>query len=78
MLSRSDGSFANFIDANAEVSLPLDPAVLGLDPGLAPEEAAFSLTMPIEVAGEVVYVTVDKMRYEDGRLFTNTCPFRGV
>jgi RHS repeat-associated protein len=63
---------------DAEVSMPLDPATLGLDPGLAPEFAGFALTVPIEVQGEVVYITVDKMRYENGRLFTNTCPFKGA
>jgi RHS repeat-associated protein len=63
---------------DAEVSIPLDPTTLGLDPGVNPEDAGFALTLPVEVDGTVVYVTVDKMRYEKGRLFTNTCPFKGV
>ena len=54
--------------------MPLDPASLGLEPGLVPEAAAFALTVPVEVDGQVVYITLDKMRYENGRLFTNTCP----
>lgn len=64
-------------EGDAEVSVPIDPATLGLEPGLDPEAAAFALTVPVSVGGEVIYVTVDKMRYEDGRLFTNTCPFKG-
>ena len=63
---------------DAEVSIPLDPSTLGLDPGVNPEDAGFALTLPVEVEGTVVYVTVDKMRYEKGRLFTNTCPFKGM
>lgn len=65
-------------EGDAEVSMPLDPATLGLEPGLVPEAAAFALTVPVEVDGQVVYITLDKMRYENGRLFTNTCPFKGV
>lgn len=65
-------------EGDAEVSMPLDAGTLGLDPGVAPESVGFALTVPIEIGGEVVYVTLDKMRYEDGRLFTNTCPFKGV
>jgi RHS repeat-associated protein len=65
-------------EGDAEVSIPLDPTTLGLDPGVNPEDAGFALTLPVEVEGTVVYVTVDKMRYEKGRLFTNTCPFKGV
>jgi RHS repeat-associated protein len=64
-------------EGDAEVSVPIDPATLGLEPGLDAEAAAFALTVPVSVGGEVIYVTVDKMRYEDGRLFTNTCPFKG-
>jgi RHS repeat-associated protein len=63
---------------DAEISMPSDPATLGLEPGLDPEAAAFALTVPLLVGGEVVFLTVDKMRYENGRLFTNTCPFKGV
>ncbi len=63
---------------DAEVSIPLDPSTLGLDPGVNPEKAGFSLTIPVEVDGTIAYVTVDKMRYEKGRLFTNTCPFKGM
>jgi RHS repeat-associated protein len=65
-------------EGDAEVSIPLDPTTLGLEPGVNPEDAGFALTLPVEVDGTVVYVTVDKMRYEKGRLFTNTCPFKGM
>lgn len=63
---------------DAEVSFPLDPSTLGLDAGLDPKDAAFALLTPVDVNGEIVYLTLDKMRFENGRLFTNTCPFKGV
>jgi len=63
---------------NAEISMPLNPATLGLENGVPPESAAFALSVPVKVDDTVIYVTVDNMRYENGRLFTNTCPFKGV
>ncbi len=65
-------------DGDAEISIPVDPATLGLDPSLDPERAPFAITMPMAVGDTVIYVTMDNMRYENGRLITNTCPFKGV
>jgi RHS repeat-associated protein len=65
-------------EGEVEISIPINPSDLGLEVGDEPENAAVVLTVPVEIGGEVVYVVADKMRYENGRIFTNTCPFPGV
>lgn len=66
------------VRGDSELSFPLDPSGLQLAPGVPVEEAAFALTVARQIEGQTVFQVVDKMRYEDGKLFTNTAPFEGV
>lgn len=61
-----------------DVSFPMDPASLGTQPGEQPENATLGLAVPNEVDGEVGYQFVDKLRYENGKVFSNTSPFSGL
>ena len=64
---------------DANMSFPFDPAVLNLPPGELPEEGAFALTVITKNHhGQTVYQVVDKLRYANGRLFSNTQPLDGI
>jgi len=61
----------------SEVSMPFDPSKLPLGPGEKPEDGAFALAIVREVDGVTTFQVVDKMRFKEGKLFTNTEPFEG-
>ena len=62
----------------ANLSFPVDPATLDLPPDVAPEEGAFAAAIAREVEGGTAYQVVDKLRYEDGKIASNTFPFLGM
>jgi hypothetical protein len=66
------------IGGTSEMQFPVDPAQFNLSPGTPPEEAAVALTVARQVEGQLVYQVVDKMRYDDGKVVTNTAPFEGA
>lgn len=59
-----------------EVNFPINPALLPGD--LDPAQAAFGLAAARVIDGQQVFVLVDSMEYEAGRLVTHSPPFRGV
>ncbi len=59
------------------VSVPVDVAQMGLQPGERPEDEVFALVAISRVAGKVGYCVVDTMQYENGRLKTSSPPFTG-
>jgi RHS repeat-associated protein len=67
----------DYAAGDANVSLPLDPSVLNLAPGEQPEDGAFALAIARDIDGATTYQVVDKLRYQNGRLKSNTLPFLG-
>lgn len=66
-------------DGPADLSFPVDPATLALPPGVPPEQGAFAAAVVRDQPdGSKVYEVVDKLRYEDGRISSNTFPFLGL
>jgi RHS repeat-associated protein len=65
------------LEQSADISFPIDPATLDLEPGESAEDRGFALCRAIEVDGETVYEILDKMEYQDGRLVTRSPPFPG-
>lgn len=62
-------------EGEANVSLPFDPAAFGLSD---PENGAYVLAIAQpDGEGGISYLVVDRLRYRDGRLFSNTFPFLG-
>jgi RHS repeat-associated protein len=62
-------------DGEANVSLPFNPAAFGLPD---PENGAYVLAIARpDGEGGTGYQVVDRLRYRDGRLFSNTFPFLG-
>ncbi len=66
------------VEGESDMSFPLDPASLQMEPGFEPEDATFALTVAKDFEGGKIFQIVDKMRYEDGRITTNTFPFAGL
>jgi hypothetical protein len=67
------------LSVGADVSFPVNPADLGLPPGVAPEDTTYALTVPQELDdGTIVYEIIDEMHYENGFLVTRSPPFAGV
>lgn len=64
-------------EGDSSVSFPFDPAVLEIPPGETAENGAFALCLVEPVAGGYAFRVVDKLRYENGRLTSNTAPFSG-
>ncbi len=64
--------------SGVDLSFPVDPATLGLPQGENPEEASLGALAPQNVEGVVAYQLVDKLRYKDGKAFSNTAPFAGL
>jgi RHS repeat-associated protein len=69
---------ATDLNGDTDVSLPIDPARIHFSDGSAPEDGAYALAMvqPLE-GGGVAYQIVDKLKYANGRLHSNTAPFEG-
>ncbi len=65
-------------DGPSDISLPLDPATLQLNPGVQPEDMGFVLAVVRQEDGQTVYQVVDRLKYKDGRLTSNTFPFLGL
>lgn len=66
------------MEGNTEISIPIDPARIVLPDNTPPEEGAYVLAMVRELeGGGVIYQVVDKLRYEKGRLHSNTPPHKG-
>ena len=67
------------LTAAADISFPLDPATLNLDPGVFPEDASFALTMPKKDSeGNIAYQVIDAMEFVDGELVTRSPPYVGA
>ncbi len=64
--------------AGLDVSFTVDPASFQMPPGENPEDAALGVLVPTEVDGVTAYQLVDKVRYKDGKAFSNTLPFPGI
>lgn len=62
----------------ANLSFPLDPATIELPPGVPPEEGALAAAIVRETEAGAAYQVVDKLRFEDGQIASNTFPFLGV
>ena len=65
-------------EGEANLSFPLDPATLDLPPDVPPEDGAFAAVVANEVEGGTAYQVVDKLRFEDGKIASNTFPFLGM
>lgn len=65
-------------EGETNLSFPVDPATLDLPPGVPPEEGAFAAAIVRETEGGAAYQVVDKLRFEDGKIASNTFPFLGV
>lgn len=61
-----------------DISMPFDAVALQLPADLNPEDASLGLLVPQEVDGVTAYQMVDKLRYKDGKIFSNTTPFPGI
>lgn len=61
-----------------DVAFTVNPAEFQLPAGERPEDAALGLLVPEAVDGVMAYRMVDKLRYENGRVFSNTKPFSGI
>ncbi len=62
----------------ANIALPVNLADLNLQPGETAEDGAYALAIARQNAdGEIVYQVVDKLRYENGKIKSNTLPFLG-
>ncbi|HZR16109.1 MAG TPA: Ig-like domain-containing protein, partial [Verrucomicrobiae bacterium] len=69
---------ATDLNGDTDVSLPVDPARIHFPDGSAPEDGAYALAMVQELeGGGVAYQIVDKLKYANGRLHSNTAPFEG-
>ncbi len=63
-------------EGEANLSFPVDPATLDLPADVAPERGAFAAAVVRDQAdGSKVYEIVDKLRFEDGKIASNTFPF---
>lgn len=62
---------------DSSVSFPFDPSILEIPPGETPENGAFALCLVVPVEGGFAFQVVDKLRYENGRLISNTLPYAG-
>jgi hypothetical protein len=65
-------------EGEANLSFPVDPATLDLPPGAPPEDGAFAAAILRETEGGTAYEVVDKLRFEDGKIASNTFPFLGL
>lgn len=65
-------------EGEANLSFPADPATLDLPPGVPPERGAFAAAIARETDGGTAYEVVDKLRFEDGKIASNTFPFLGL
>lgn len=69
---------ATDLSGDTDVSLPIDPARIHFADGSLPEDGAYALAMVQELeGGGVAYQIVDKLKYANGRLHSNTAPFEG-
>ena len=62
----------------ADVSFPITPASLPLQPGESPTNRGFALCQPITQDGVTGFEIVDRMHFENGRLVTHSPPFPGL
>ncbi|RIL05408.1 MAG: hypothetical protein DCC71_10465 [Proteobacteria bacterium] len=62
----------------ANLRFPVDAAALDLPPGVPPERGAFVAAIARETDGGTAYEVVDKLRFEDGQIASNTFPFLGI
>jgi RHS repeat-associated protein len=63
----------------SDISFPVNPASIPLLDGAPPEEGAYALAIVRHLeGGGVAYQVVDKLRYDDGKLISNTTPFQGI
>jgi RHS repeat-associated protein len=65
-------------EGEANLSFPVDPAALDLPPGAPPEDGAFAAAILRETEGGTAYEVVDKLRFADGKIASNTFPFLGL
>ncbi len=66
------------LSGDTAISIPMDPSRIPMLNGAPPEEGAYVLAMVRHLeGGGVAYQIVDKLRYENGRLHSNTAPFKG-
>jgi len=64
-----------------DISIPVTAAELqqaGLTNGVPAEESLFALVAPATLQGDPVYVLLDKLQFEDGKLVTRSPPFPGA
>src|SRR5262249_5457974 len=61
-----------------DVSFPVDPASLQFPASENPEDAFLGLLVPQQVEDVTAYQFVDKLRYKDGKAFSNTKPIAGI
>ena len=69
------------LEGPADLSFPVTAAELaaaGLPAGANPTNAGFALMVLTRVNGNLGYMMVDKMEYEDGKLVTHSPPFPGA
>ncbi len=67
------------LTVGADISFPIDPAMLDLPPGTRPEDATFALAIPREQEdGTTVYQIIERMDYDHGKLVTRSPPFLGI
>jgi RHS repeat-associated protein len=62
-------------EGKSDFSMAVNPAALDLPPGVPPEEGAFALAVARKSGENTVFEVVDKLRYQDGRIASNTFPF---
>jgi RHS repeat-associated protein len=68
----------NDVSGDTDVSLPMDPNRIHLPDGATPEDGAYALALVRQLEdGGVGYQIVDKLKYANGRLHSNTTPFQG-
>jgi RHS repeat-associated protein len=66
------------IQGGTDISFAMDPGRIPLPEGAPPEDGAYALTMVRDLEdGGVAFQVVDKLRYQDGKLISNTQPFKG-
>lgn len=65
-------------EGEANLSFPVDPTTLDLPPGVPPERGAFAAAIARETEDGTAYEVVDKLRFDDGKIASNTFPFLGM